>query len=68
MKIMRTDFDRMQKIEVIVRITKDHCPPQEQTFFEWIGMIGIKLVCFWVRFCIVALKKCCTVGYHAQAV
>ena len=26
----------MQKIEVIVRITKDHCPPQEQTIFEWI--------------------------------
>ena len=24
----------MQKIEVIVRITKDHCPPQEQTIFE----------------------------------
>ena len=28
----------MQKIEVIVRITKDHCPPQEQTIFEWIEM------------------------------
>ena len=27
---------QMQKIEVIVRITKDHCPPQEQTIFEWI--------------------------------
>ena len=26
----------MQKVEVIVRITKDHCPPQEQTIFEWI--------------------------------
>ena len=26
----------MQKIEVIVRITKGHCPPQEQTIFEWI--------------------------------
>ena len=26
----------MQKIEVVVRITKDHCPPQEQTIFEWI--------------------------------
>ena len=26
----------MQKIEVIVRITKDHCLPQEQTIFEWI--------------------------------
>ena len=26
----------MQKIEVIVRITKDNCPPQEQTIFEWI--------------------------------
>ena len=26
----------MQKIEVIVRITKDHCSPQEQTIFEWI--------------------------------
>lgn len=26
----------MQKIEVIVRITRDHCPPQEQTIFEWI--------------------------------
>ena len=25
----------MQKIEVVVRITKDHCPPQEQTIFEW---------------------------------
>ena len=24
----------MQKIEVVVRITKDHCPPQEQTIFE----------------------------------
>ncbi|MFR5989421.1 MAG: hypothetical protein ACLUGP_03110 [Faecalibacterium prausnitzii] len=24
------------KIEVVVRITKDHCPPQEQTIFEWI--------------------------------
>lgn len=24
------------KIEVIVRITKDHCPPQEQAIFEWI--------------------------------
>ncbi len=28
----------MQKIEVIVRITKGHCPPQEQTIFEWIEM------------------------------
>ena len=28
----------MQKIEVVVRITKDHCPPQEQTIFEWIEM------------------------------
>lgn len=28
----------MQKIEVIVRIKKDHCPPQEQTIFEWIEM------------------------------
>ena len=28
----------MQKIEVIVRITKDHCLPQEQTIFEWIEM------------------------------
>lgn len=28
----------MQKIEVIVRITKDHCPPQEQAIFEWIEM------------------------------
>ena len=26
----------MQKIEVVVRITKDYCPPQEQTIFEWI--------------------------------
>lgn len=26
------------KIEVIVRITKGHCPPQEQTIFEWIEM------------------------------
>lgn len=26
----------MQKIEVIVRITKDHCPSQEQTLFEWV--------------------------------
>lgn len=26
----------MQRIEVVVRITKDHCPPQEQTIFEWI--------------------------------
>ena len=26
----------MQKIEVVVRITKDHYPPQEQTIFEWI--------------------------------
>lgn len=26
------------KIEVVVRITKDHCPPQEQTIFEWIEM------------------------------
>ncbi len=26
----------MQKIEVVVRIAKDHCPPQEQTIFEWI--------------------------------
>ena len=28
----------MQKVEVIVHITKDHCPPQEQTIFEWIEM------------------------------
>ena len=28
----------MQKIEVIVRITKGHCPPQEQTIFECIEM------------------------------
>ena len=28
----------MQKIEVVVRITKDYCPPQEQTIFEWIEM------------------------------
>ena len=28
----------MQKIEVVVRITKDHCPPQEQTIFEWFDM------------------------------
>ena len=25
----------MERIEVIVRITKDHCPPQEQKLFEW---------------------------------
>ena len=28
----------MHKIEVIIRISKDHCPPQEQTIFEWIEM------------------------------
>lgn len=25
----------MERIEVIVRITKDHCSPQEQKLFEW---------------------------------
>lgn len=25
----------MERIEGIVRITKDHCPPQEQKLFEW---------------------------------
>ena len=29
----------MQKIEVVVRITKDHCPPQEQTIFEWFDLM-----------------------------
>lgn len=29
----------MQKIEVVVRITKDHCPPQEQTIFDLNGLI-----------------------------
>ena len=29
----------MQKIEVVVRITKDHCPPQEQTIFEWVDLM-----------------------------
>lgn len=29
----------MQKIEVVVRITKDHCPPQEQTIFEWFDLV-----------------------------
>jgi hypothetical protein len=25
----------MERMEGIVRITKDHCPPQEQKLFEW---------------------------------
>ena len=29
----------MQKIEVVVRITKDHFPPQEQTIFEWFDLM-----------------------------
>lgn len=29
----------MQKIEVVVRITKDHCPPQEQMIFEWFDLM-----------------------------
>ena len=29
----------MQKIEVVVRITKDHYPPQEQTIFEWFDLM-----------------------------
>ena len=29
----------MQKIEVVVRITKDHCSPQEQTIFEWFDLM-----------------------------
>ena len=29
----------MQKIEAVVRITKDHCPPQEQTIFEWFDLM-----------------------------
>jgi len=29
----------MQKIEVVVRITKDRCPPQEQTIFEWVDLM-----------------------------
>ena len=28
-----------KKIEVVVRITKDHCPPQEQTIFEWVDLM-----------------------------
>ena len=41
----------MQRIEVVVRITKDHCPPQEQTIFEWIetnreGHLQISATCF----------------------
>ena len=31
--------EHMQKIEVVVRITKDHCPPQEQTIFEWFDLM-----------------------------
>ena len=27
------------KIEAVVRITKDHCPPQEQTIFEWFDLM-----------------------------
>ena len=26
----------MERIEVIVRITKDHCPPEEKKLFEWV--------------------------------
>ena len=29
----------MQKIEVVVRITKDNCPPQEQTILEWFDLM-----------------------------
>ena len=28
-----------KKFEVVVRITKDHCPPQEQTIFEWFDLM-----------------------------
>ena len=34
-----TEEREMQKIEVVVRITKDHCPPQEQTIFEWFDLM-----------------------------
>ena len=35
----RDFLEAMQRIEVVVRITKDHCPPQEQTIFEWFDLM-----------------------------
>ena len=31
--------DGMQIIEGVVGIPKDHCPPQEQTIFEWFDLM-----------------------------
>ena len=39
LRLCPDDEDTMQKIEVVVRITKDHCPPQEQTIFEWVDLM-----------------------------
>ena len=34
-----TRFSTSSDIEVVVCITKDHCPPQEQTIFEWFDLM-----------------------------